>query len=83
MRVLVVDDEPNIRRTLRVALETLGHTVDEAESGAEALRRGEVAPIDVALVDLRLGSDSGLDLIEALRAATRLGGGRDHGLRFV
>ena len=30
MRILIVDDEPNIRRTLRVALEASGHTVDEA-----------------------------------------------------
>src|SRR4051794_25044484 len=66
MRVLIVDDEPNIRRTLRVALEASGHSVSEVGSGAEALRAVEQTPCDVALVDLRLGSESGLDLLEPL-----------------
>lgn len=68
MRVLIVDDEPNIRRTLRVALEAMGHAVSEAASAAEALRQAEREPCDVALVDLRLGDQSGLDLLEPLQA---------------
>ncbi len=64
MRVLILDDETNIRRTLRIALEALGHSVFEAESSTEALQIiGDQQP-DVALVDLRLGNASGLDLIE-------------------
>ncbi len=66
MRVLIVDDEPNIRRTLRLALEAVGHTVSEAASVAEALRVIERRPCDAALVDLKLGEDSGLDLIRPL-----------------
>ncbi len=68
MRVLIVDDEPNIRRTLRVALEAMGHLVEEAPTGREALAKGEGRPFDVALVDLRLGEESGLDLLEPLLA---------------
>ena len=41
MRILIVDDEPNIRRTLRVALEAMGHAVGEAVNGSEALRKVE------------------------------------------
>lgn len=67
MRVLIVDDEPNIRRTLRVAVETMGHAAAEASSRAEALHQVERQPFDLVLVDLRLGQDSGLDLIEPLR----------------
>jgi two-component system, NtrC family, response regulator AlgB len=66
MRVLIVDDEPNIRRTLRVALEASGHAVAEAASTAEAMTAVERAPCDAALVDLRLGTGSGLDLLEPL-----------------
>ncbi len=66
MRILIVDDEPNIRQTLRVALETMGHTVEEATTGPQALSAAEAQPCDVALVDLRLGSESGLDLLEPL-----------------
>ncbi len=68
MRVLIVDDEPNIRRTLHVALEAMGHSVEEAATGTDALKRAEGRPFDVALVDLRLGVESGLDLLEPLLA---------------
>ena len=67
MRILIVDDEPNIRRTLRVALEAMGHEVGEAASTVGAVRQVERRPSDLALVDLRLGGESGLDLLEALR----------------
>jgi NtrC-family two-component system response regulator AlgB len=66
MRILVVDDEPGIRRTLRIALEADGHTVDEAASAAGAVRQVQRLGCDVALVDLRLGKESGLDLLETL-----------------
>ena len=68
MRILIVDDEPNIRRTLRVALEAAGHVVAEASSTAEATKAVGRSPFDAALLDLRLGQDSGLDLIEPLLA---------------
>jgi NtrC-family two-component system response regulator AlgB len=66
MKILVVDDEPTIRRTLRVALEAMGHTVVEAGSRAEALELVEAQPLDLAFVDLRLGTDSGLDLLDSM-----------------
>ncbi|WP_145279383.1 sigma-54-dependent transcriptional regulator [Tautonia plasticadhaerens] len=67
MNIIIVDDEANIRRTLRVALEAAGHGVREAASGAEALAELGRRPCDAALVDLRLGGESGLDLIGPLR----------------
>jgi NtrC-family two-component system response regulator AlgB len=66
MNILVVDDEINIRRTLRVALEADGHAVAEAELVTSALDLVEKTPFDVAFVDLRLGRDSGLNLIVPL-----------------
>ena len=72
MRILIVDDEPNIRKTLRVALEAMRHAVEEAARRADALKAIERQRFDVALVDLRLGSDSGLDLLgEILRRSPR------------
>jgi two-component system, NtrC family, response regulator AlgB len=68
VRILVVDDEPNIRRALRLTLEAAGHVVDDVETAARALVVEEKAPHDMALVDLRLGTDSGLDLLQALLA---------------
>jgi NtrC-family two-component system response regulator AlgB len=66
MHILIIDDEPNIRRTLRVALEAMKHTVREASTAADALKEVEKRPCDVALLDLRLGGESGIDLIEPL-----------------
>ncbi len=66
--VLVIDDERNIRRTLRVCLEALGCLVDEA-ANAPAVRAAQARKTyDVALLDLRLGPDSGLDLLPAFLA---------------
>ena len=69
MQILIVDDEPNLRHTLRLALEKIGHKVSEAASGVVAQRKIEQCPCDLALVDLRLGQESGLDLLERLMAS--------------
>ncbi|MBU8900945.1 sigma-54 dependent transcriptional regulator [Corallococcus sp. M34] len=68
MRVLVVDDERNIRHTLRVCLEGFGCEVREAATPEAALAALAQAPADLAFVDLRLGSASGLDLLPRLLA---------------
>ncbi len=66
MRILIVDDEANIRKTLRIALEAAKHSVDEATGVPDALRQFERAHFDLALVDLKLGEESGFSLLEAL-----------------
>jgi NtrC-family two-component system response regulator AlgB len=66
MRILIVDDETNIRKSLRIALESMKNSVEEAVSPMDASKRIERAPFDVAFVDLRLKDESGLDLIETL-----------------
>jgi NtrC-family two-component system response regulator AlgB len=66
MRILVIGDEPSNRRTLRTALEESGHTVDEVDSAAGAIRQIQYQGCDVALVDLRPGRESSLDLLETL-----------------
>jgi NtrC-family two-component system response regulator AlgB len=67
-RVLVVDDERNIRTMLRVCLEQDGCEVREAGSAEAALAALASGPVELAFVDLRLGSGSGLDLVPALLA---------------
>ena len=66
--ILVVDDEPNIRRTLSLQLESRGHRVRTAGSVEEAQREAAGRRFDLALVDLRLGTGSGLDLLTWLQA---------------
>src|SRR5579863_2048888 len=68
-RVLIVDDEKNIRTTLRLCLEGFGCRVSEAASPASALEALQREPIDIAFLDLRLGTASGLDLLPQMIAA--------------
>lgn len=67
--VLVVDDEPSLRLLCRVNLEIDGYRVLEAASvsaATDALGREE---IDVVLLDMHLGSESGLDVLDEIDAA--------------
>ncbi len=66
--ILIVDDEKNIRRTVRMVLEGEGHVVHEASSIAEAQTVLEREPIDVILLDVKLGDDNGLELLRTLKA---------------
>jgi NtrC-family two-component system response regulator AlgB len=66
VRVLVVDDEKNIRHSLRVCLEGLGAVVLEADSAGAALAAAEREALDLCFLDVRLGSDDGLELVGPL-----------------
>ena len=68
LRVLVVDDEINIRRSLAIGLEVDGHAVTAVSNGPDAVAEAGRQPFDLAFVDLRLGLSSGLDLIPELLA---------------
>jgi two-component system, NtrC family, nitrogen regulation response regulator NtrX len=64
--VFVVDDEKNIRRTVRMVLEGEGFTVEEAGSGEEALARLPDIGADVMFLDVQLPGMSGLEAIERI-----------------
>jgi NtrC-family two-component system response regulator AlgB len=66
--VLIVDDEKNIRHTLRVCLQAMDASVTEAASTAAALDAMTRESFDVVFLDLRLGTERGLDLIPRLIA---------------
>jgi NtrC-family two-component system response regulator AlgB len=66
MRILIIDDEPNIRKALMLGLETMGYEASSAKNGKEAVEYAEQQGVDVAILDLNLGSENGLDWIEPL-----------------
>ena len=66
--VLVVDDERSLRMLCRVNLELEGHTVREAGSLGEARRELELATPDVILLDIHVGADDGLELLDEVAA---------------
>ena len=66
LNVLIVDDEANIRKTLAVCLESRGHRVTCVSTANDAKVEADRQVFDLAFVDLRLGIESGLDLIPVL-----------------
>ncbi|OAI48313.1 two-component system response regulator [Planctomycetaceae bacterium SCGC AG-212-F19] len=66
MNILLIDDDPNLRKSLRLALETMGHRVTEAADGAAGQDLLGHGLFDVAFLDLRLGKEKGLDVLPAL-----------------
>ena len=73
--VLIVDDEKNIRRTVRMVLEGEGFAVEEASSGEEALARLPDVGADLMLLDVQLPGISGLETLERLGMTTPAGAG--------
>jgi response regulator RpfG family c-di-GMP phosphodiesterase len=66
-RVLIVDDEPEIRRIHRTVLEKLGCTCVEAKDAATALAEADKRPFDLVLLDIQLPDGNGYDVCRRLR----------------
>jgi two-component system, OmpR family, KDP operon response regulator KdpE len=71
-RVLVVDDEPQIVRGLKILLRSAGYTVEAAETKAEALVELVSRPPDVLVLDLVLPDGRGVEICEEVRRWSRL-----------
>jgi two-component system, OmpR family, KDP operon response regulator KdpE len=67
LRILIVDDEPPIRRFLRTSLTAQGYQTIEAESGAAALAALAKNRVDVVVLDLGLPDMDGLEVLQRLR----------------
>ncbi|HXH06932.1 MAG TPA: sigma-54 dependent transcriptional regulator [Vicinamibacterales bacterium] len=67
--VLLVEDQVNVRRSMRLLLEPDGHVVREASSPADALAALDASPVDVVVTDVRMdGASDGLALLKVLKA---------------
>lgn len=71
MRILVIEDEEQLRMQLSEQLKKSGYVVDLAENGEEGLYIGREYPIDIAVVDLGLPKMSGIEVITQLRKEER------------
>ena len=70
-KILVVDDEPQIRTLLKATLDWAGYTIVEAANAREALSAKAIDKPDLILLDLGLPDRDGLELVEQLRADPR------------
>jgi DNA-binding response OmpR family regulator len=68
-RILIVDDEPNVRLVFRTALESSDHALATAESGSEALDTLGRERFDLVLLDLRMPATDGMEVLRRLRDA--------------
>jgi DNA-binding NtrC family response regulator len=66
-RILIIDDQESIRKSLKVALEREGYLVEMGENGREAIRKSKAKLYNLALVDLRLPDMDGIELLTKMR----------------
>ncbi|HKB37093.1 MAG TPA: response regulator, partial [Gemmataceae bacterium] len=66
MHILLIDDDASLRKSLRLALEAMGHQVAEARDGTQAQSFLGHGLFDMAFLDLRLGREQGTDLLPVL-----------------
>jgi two-component system OmpR family response regulator len=71
MRVLVIEDDKNLREQLAAALGDAGYTVDSADNGEDGQFLGETEPFDLAILDLGLPKIDGLTVLKAWRKQGR------------
>lgn len=67
MRIIIIDDEPEFRAQIARALSQEGHEVETAADSKEALQRLDEQLFDVALLDLNLGGEAGIELLPVIR----------------
>jgi len=71
-RILVVDDDPQIRRVMRVTLTGQGYAVDDAKSGDAALEKLREQRFDLVLLDMNMPGMSGLEVCHSIRGQSEM-----------
>jgi len=69
-RILVIDDDESIRKTLATILEEKGYIVDTAQNGKEAIEKSNAKFYNLALIDIRLPDIEGTKLLTSLKSTT-------------
>ena len=65
--ILVIDDEPSLRRLMRKSLEAQGYAVREAENGRDGIAQCAVQPPDLIITDIFMPEQDGLETLRTLR----------------
>ncbi len=66
-RILVVDDEPLVREYIRRSLESVGHSVSEAENGSVATGLARLMPFDLVITDMVMPGKEGVETLREIR----------------
>lgn len=73
-RILIVDDEPNIRELLKFNLHQEGYVISEAEDGVKALKLAQTEKFDLVILDLMLPGKDGLEVCRTLKQSRQTAG---------
>ena len=89
-RVLVIDDEPLVRKTVRKTLDKAGYQVLEASDGKSGLALHQDSPVDIIITDILMPGMDGLQILRAIRSEDQhtkviaiSGGGRVNGDSYL
>jgi len=66
IRILIVDDDENITKTMKAILQDEGYLVETAVTGDEAVQKAEKTPYNIALLDIRLPDMGGIELLKLI-----------------
>src|SRR5690349_6112210 len=69
-RILIVDDDPQIRRVMRTTLASQGYEVEDARTGQEALAKLRSAAYDLVLLDINMPGFGGMETCRAMRSGS-------------
>ena len=72
-RIMVVDDEADIRESIKTVLESLGHEAITAKDGMDCLEKLKTEKVDLVLLDFFMPEMSGREVLERIRADPKLG----------
>jgi len=72
-RIMVVDDEADIRESIKTVLESLGHEAFTAKDGMDCLEKLKTEKVDLVLLDFFMPEMSGREVLERIRADPKLG----------
>jgi len=81
LRLLVVEDDPDLNRQLATALTDAGYVVDRAFDGEEGHYLGDSEPYDAVILDIGLPKMDGISVLESWRRAGRRTSYRGHDSR--
>lgn len=68
--ILIVDDDPSIRKVLAAILEEKGYKIDTAETGKQAIQKSKTKFFNLALLDIRLPDMEGTELLTQMKQTT-------------
>jgi two-component system CheB/CheR fusion protein len=74
VRILLIEDSPDILFLLKVELELMGHSVSTAENGTDGLMLAKSEPPDLIISDIKMPGIDGYELIREIRTSAQLGG---------